>query len=417
MTELAEQSKQTAVSRELERAAEERAVEFSNANEILKATLDQLAKQQELQSFPRTILQGAMKHTGARDGLILLFDQHADTLTTSDYINAEGRPATAEFLEPFSASGTPAWRTMVQKQAPVVFDVEEDGAMLLPGLADWHRRQGNRSIIAVAMFIDSQPYGYFGITLEERASEVSLVKVGLIQSLAQQATLAIQLTRLAEESQRAAVVVERQQVVVQERANMAREIHDRLAQGYAAILIQQHTMRRSLVRDAESQGKNAPLLGQLDIIERLSRENLTEARRTMDELRTDPFGPGELAASLERCIQQISRERDFAVSLHLDEELPLLRRYVETEICRIVLEAVTNAHKHARVAKAQVTASVRGGELQIMVSDDGVGFDTQMIGPTFGLSSMQERAARAGARVDVRSRPGCGTQVQISLAM
>ena len=417
LTRLADESKHTALAQEREKAAEERTAEITNANKVLRATLDQLSKDQDLQSFPRTILAEAMKHAGARDGLILKFDPQADVLTRSEYLASKDLPpaSTLEFSRPFAASATPAWVALVAKRSPIVFDVELDAPMLLPGLGEWHRKRGNRSIIAVAMFIDSKPYGYFGITLAERAADVSNVKVGLIHALTQQATLAIQLTQLAEESQQSAVMVERQHAVVQERANMAREIHDKLAQGYAAILIQQHAMRRLLQKTDGAQGGLLSLVDNLDIIEQLSKSNLADARKTMDELRVDPFGPGDLSHSLQQCIGQLPRDRDFEVELTIVEDLPAVRRYAETEVCRIVLEAVTNARRHARTDVARVIASKQQEHLCILIQDDGIGFDTQTIGPSFGISSMHERAARAGAELKIVSAPGCGTEVRITL--
>lgn len=413
LARLAEESKLAALAHERGKDAEVRAEEFANANEVLRSMLDQLSKERDLHSFPRTILKEAMKQAGARDGLILLFDKQTDTLNPSEYINATGLPPSVEFSSPFQASRTPAWVALISKRSPIVFDVELDGEMLLSGLAEWHRRRGNRSIIAAAMFIDSEPYGYFGITLAERAGEVSKVKVGLIHALTQQATLAIQLTRLAEASQQAAIMVERQQLVVEERANMAREIHDKLAQGYAAILMQQHAMRDTLLSPSGSIEVTAPLVKHLDTIERVSRENLTEARRTMDKLRIDPFGPADLGPALEQCIRQVSDEHQFAVSLQLEEGLPPLRRYVETELCRIMLEAVTNSRKHARSDSTRVVVSKSSGGVQIAVRDDGVGFDLRTIGSSFGISSMRERAARAGAAIEITSEPGHGTEVKI----
>ena len=102
--------------------------------------------------------------------------------------------------EPIEDGVTFEANALIKARSPIVFDVELDAAMLLPGLEAWHKRRGNRSILAVPMFIDGKPYGYFGITLCHRAAEVSKASVNLIHALAQQATLAIQLTQLAEVS-------------------------------------------------------------------------------------------------------------------------------------------------------------------------------------------------------------------------
>ena len=135
----------------------------------------------------------------------------------------------------------------------------------------------------------------------------------------------------------------------------------------------------------------------------------------MDELSVDTVGPGNLAHSLNQCINQLTNEYDFPVMLKMGEDLPALRRYVETEVCRIVQEAVTNSRKHARTKSADVLVTRTSDGLNILVRDNGVGFDVQSVGGSFGISSMQERAARAGAEIEITSVPGQGTTVQITL--
>lgn len=414
---LADESKQAAIAQEREKDAENRAAEFAKANDVLRSTLGRLSEQCDLAAFPRAILYEAMVQTDAQDAIILKFDRYSDSLIPSEYLNVDGAPPSKDLSRPYPTSKTSTWKTLVSTRAPAVFDVADNLKQAPATLSEWHDHRGNRSVVSVAMFIGQEPYGYFGITLRETATDVSNVKVGLIHALSQQATLAIQLTHLAEASQQAAVMLERQQVVVQERANMGREIHDRLAQGYAAILMQQHTMRRSLLRDADGTGEPSPLLKQLDIIERLSRENLADARRTMDELRLDPFGQSDLQVALRQSIGDLSQDRDFEVSLRLDEDLPPLRRYMTTELCRIVQEAVTNARKHSRGTSAKVIVVKAGGEVHLSVQDDGIGFDLQTIGSSFGIAGMHERAARAGSRLTLKSTPGQGTMVHVVVTL
>jgi signal transduction histidine kinase len=91
----------------------------------------------------------------------------------------------------------------------------------------------------------------------------------------------------------------------------------------------------------------------------------------------------------------------------------------EIQLIRIIQEALANVRKHAHAEKAWVTFGTEGGKVQVVVQDDGQGFDpgeaTRLGRGSFGLQSMRERAESMGGSFDVESRPGAGTKVIVLL--
>jgi signal transduction histidine kinase len=96
---------------------------------------------------------------------------------------------------------------------------------------------------------------------------------------------------------------------------------------------------------------------------------------------------------------------------------------VETAIYRIVQEAMTNAAKYAAPARVSVLLQARGGQLSVIVEDDGRGFDVQQVlaadagQSKLGLYGMQERAELVGGHLEVESEPGAGTTVYLRVPM
>jgi len=92
---------------------------------------------------------------------------------------------------------------------------------------------------------------------------------------------------------------------------------------------------------------------------------------------------------------------------------------IETQLQRIIQEALTNIRKHASARSARVVFSLDGGQVEIMIEDDGQGFDPAELNghEGFGLRAMAGRAEAAGARFEIKSTPGNGTQVIVRVPL
>ena len=204
-------------------------------------------------------------------------------------------------------------------------------------------------------------------------------------------------------------------LVLDERARLAREIHDTLTQAFVGIAAQLDAMETYMPENAE------PARGFLDIARRMARHSLTEARRAVMDLRTTALDDQDLAAALD------SGARGWTVGSGLDVKVDLrgdaskLPENVAHHVLRIAQEAISNVLKHARASKVALHLSVDKNQLQMRIADNGCGFDGSGAFATaqghFGLMGMRERAKRVGGRLAVETKPGSGTEVELTVPL
>jgi PAS domain S-box-containing protein len=198
---------------------------------------------------------------------------------------------------------------------------------------------------------------------------------------------------------------EREAEIARERGRLAGEIHDTLAQGLAMIVMQ--------LADAEAKLGSAWSRADkpLTIARELAADSLAYARRSVNVLRN--VGGGGLARSVRDVVDSDRRLFNGSINLVVTGAAVLHDASVEAALLGIVREALTNAVKHSAASNIAVEVEfVAAGGVRATVSDDGVGFDSSAARPdSYGLLSMQERAARAGVALTFVTEPGAGTTV------
>jgi signal transduction histidine kinase len=181
--------------------------------------------------------------------------------------------------------------------------------------------------------------------------------------------------------------------VADERARIARDLHDAVAHSMSVIVVQAGAERLALPEEAASTREV------LRSIEETSRQALVEMRRLVEMLRKDDeelaLAPQPSVAHLELLAQQL-REAGLPVELRIEGEPRALPPGVDLSAYRIVQEALTNALKHAGPARARVTVKYAPDQLELEVCDDGAGTPTRVDGGGHGLVGMRERVAVFG---------------------
>ena len=190
--------------------------------------------------------------------------------------------------------------------------------------------------------------------------------------------------------------------VAEERARVARDIHDGLAQ-YLFAVSTHATMLQSGAPQQETIAK----------LKQAAEAAQQEARFAILALST-AAGNAPFDAALRRYIDFLTADGSLDVDLEIDPAVRLAPDE-QIELFRIVQEGLANVRKHANARTAEVVIGLRDGERYVSVSDDGDGFDGEATGAGQGLRNILARAESIAGDAKVRSRPGRGTTVEIAL--
>jgi signal transduction histidine kinase/ligand-binding sensor domain-containing protein len=206
----------------------------------------------------------------------------------------------------------------------------------------------------------------------------------------------------------------RYQAALAERTRIAQELHDTLLQGFTGITLQLRAIERLLTqRPRESAEALKNVLASADTA-------LRDARHMIWDMRAVELEGRDLAEALETAARHAMADSsaELVFTVHGDRRrLPLA---IETTALRVGREAVINAVKHAASRTVQVSLEYGPRSLTLRVADDGAGIspgamEAAAVGEHLGVAGMRDRAQRAGGKLDIRSDPGRGTTVSVSL--
>ena len=223
----------------------------------------------------------------------------------------------------------------------------------------------------------------------------------------------------ADEAKERAVRAEREReeraraAVAEERARIARELHDVVGHSVSVMTVQASGVRR-LLRPDQNREREALL-----IVERTGREALAEMRRMVGVLRRPEEGPA-LAPQpsldhLDRLVDQ-AREAGLPVELRIEGVAIQLPAGVDLTAYRLVQEGLTNALKHAQATRAEVLVNYGDSQLEVTVRDDGRGVGNGD-GGGHGLVGMRERVSVYGGELDAGPQPGGGYRLRARLPL
>jgi signal transduction histidine kinase len=286
------------------------------------------------------------------------------------------------------------------------FEYRSDDDRLPEAWRTFAQRMGSATIVATPLVLGTRNLGWMTVSSPGAPEpETQWWRVALTEAVARQAALALHHSRLIDLHRRE----ERRKAILEERNRLARDIHDNLAQGFAAILMQLQAAQRE-AGGALPAGAAANIETAVD----LARTHLTEARRSVGALRPNVGHGEDIAAALKRLTEMGQRTAGTPIDLVIDE-LPRLGDAVEREIIGIAQEALTNAVRHSRARRITVRASaVQAVGLRLSVADDGRGMVSDRPTSGFGMTSMQERAERIGASLTIVTGPRKGTEVVLA---
>jgi signal transduction histidine kinase len=234
---------------------------------------------------------------------------------------------------------------------------------------------------------------------EEQFDEVTEAKRRLEATLAENAGLHRQLLTQAREAG-----------VLDERQRMAREIHDTLAQGLAGIITQLQAAEQA-ANDPERWRRH------LTAATELARGSLTEARRSVHELRPEPLSTARLSDALRDVAARFTELHGVTATVEIAGTVRAMAPEVEVVLLRTAQEALANVARHASATRVVITLSYLDHDVALDVCDDGRGFDPAQTPKAkresggFGLVAMRQRVEGLFGALSVESQPGSGTAI------
>jgi signal transduction histidine kinase len=384
--------------------------------EVVQLALDLLVRVPNIEGFfgalTKTMVEESESHTcgvwlidesGERCELWLAYVKNRLYIPRTDDWNSDaGSPNHLKFpcdsLAKHLFEYGPGWKQTVEYRS--------NDDRLPEDVRAFAQRMRSATIIATPLVLGGGNLGWMTVSSPGPFEpEAQWWRVTLSEAMAHQAALALHHSRLIDSNRRD----ERRKAILEERNRLARDIHDNLAQGFAAILMQLQAARRE-------SGGTLPLTvaANIETAIELARTHLTEARRSVGALRPN-VGQGEdIATALRRLADLGQRTAKTPIDVAVDE-LPRLGDAVEREIIGIAQEALTNAVRHSRARHITIRASaVQSVGVRLSVADDGRGIANDRSTSGFGLTSMQERADRIGASLTIVTAPRNGTEVVLA---
>ena len=390
---------------EREMLAEQRAAQLATANEALRECLDSLAAVPNLDQFLDQVMAAITGQLGAASSTLRLRNFKSNNLEL-EFVFQNGR-----VMSPNEAQYPEAIRSLHESQLSAL-----DQSLAVHRLADpktaipddqraYLFGMGFKTLLAIPLTSLGQLIGLLGFRFtEERKFRPEELEIA--RALASQASLAIQLTRLAKAA--------RQSAVLEERNRLAGEIHDSLAQSFAGISMQLEAAQE-VIRKRRNDG-----LSYVQRANDLARFGLAEARRSTLSLKPMVIEGSGLIEALQMLVERSNipgRLRCIFRPYQVDEEnLPVA---VRQELLRIAQEALSNALRHAKPTVISVGLRSNPLNLVLKVTDNGSGMSDaeEQLGEGFGLANMRARVRKLKGSLEIRTAPGRGTSIVVSLPL
>ena len=297
------------------------------------------------------------------------------------------------------AQDNPVWRHILATKRPdSCADIRASSDV---PFRDYNISLGTVTILVVPMLIAGDVAGLLAISFRERR-DLHPDEIELAQALANQAMLALQLTRLSDQSRQAAVVAERNRVV--------RDVHDTLAHAFTGVIVQLEA-----ADDAASRGLEAEAGAHIARAEAMARGGLQEARRSVMALRPEMLDGKDLSTALRELVPRIT------------DGTPVVSEFVQTGVARklppswdenllrIGQEALTNAIRHGHARRIAMELNFSDDAVLLRLTDDGRGFDTNSAFDGLGLAGIRARTSSIGGHLSINSAPGSGTTICVSV--
>jgi len=376
-----------------------RLAERNRELEILYEATSFLSEPAPLETLCRGFLSRIRVALGADGGAVRLYQPQSEMLyivasegLSSDFIASEEVMNCADCL----------CGDVLKAGEPLAFDTGNPpvGMKLMTCIRD-----GFASASAFNIVCDKQQLGVFNLYFL-RASALTEREVRLLETLGQHLGVAIENQRLKSR--------EKELAVSEERNLLAQDLHDSIAQGLAFLNIQVQLLQDSLRRGASDEAMQTA-----GYLREGVQESYDHVRELLVHFRTR-LHQTDLESAMRSALDKFSAQTGIETELLCHGGGMPLPGETEIQLMHIVQESLSNIRKHAEARHVRVSLSRASGGVEIVVADDGIGFDVQNEAKVLsdrhvGLKIMHERAQRIGGECRITSNIGGGTRVTLVL--
>jgi signal transduction histidine kinase len=378
---------------------------LAKANEALRGCLDMLASAPKLDDFLGQVMMAITRQLGAVSSRLKVFSAE-QTRPLFDLLVRDGTVMSPEDAAyPDVDRSLPLEELGIQssEMCTTVLHLEEPQTMLKPErLREYLVAHGIKTLLTIPLISRGELNGVLRFRFAEDC-DFSAEELEFARALATQASLAIHLTQLANLAKRSAVL--------EERNRLAGEIHDSLAQSFAAVCMQLTVA----AEETQNTGKVVP--GQIRRAIEVAKFGLSEARRSALSLRSQVIEESGLVEALKMLAERTNipgRLRcSFRSNLENDSSLPL---GLCQDLLRIAQEAISNSMRHAEPTAIALSLRFHRSDLVLKVTDNGCGMaNTRGIRAGFGLANMRARVKSLNGSLNIRSACTRGTDIVVTV--
>ncbi|MGL6316619.1 nitrate/nitrite two-component system sensor histidine kinase NarQ [Vibrio sp. WXL103] len=279
-------------------------------------------------------------------------------------------------------------------------DVDDNHISLVEGSQVNGDKIAPESVIYRDLVIDGEHLGALHFYCQQTHPEASL-----IDNFTQILSRAIFYNRAQRQAE--------QLLLAEERATIARELHDSLAQSLSYLKIQMTLLKRHMAEDSS----NKPLSITISELDSGISEAYTQLRELLTTFRLT-IKQGDFGVALREMLAQLNEQSDTEVTLENGLSSVELDAHQQVHLLQLIREATINAMKHARATKIAVRCIEDHSDVCVTINDDGIGFDSNEDKLNhYGMSIMRERADRLHGRLTVQSRQMRGTEVSLVFSL
>lgn len=376
---------------------------------VFAQTSAQLVGAAGVEEIATAIARQAVAATPAASCLIIVADEDGNLVI----VGSHGLPSTWPLAPPggvLSFADIPGGQTMMAGKPVVLPDapaIYETDAVTANFAADLRRLNWQGQVYAPLSW-KGELFGRLVVYLPSWANRPSEADLAFYTGLADQAAVAVMTERLDDQARQATAALER--------ARLARDLHDSVSQALFSMTMQARSAQLSM--PAAGVGADSRLGRSVARLVELTRGAQAEMRALIFELRPEALSEEGLVSALRKQAAGLSSREQLAITVEGPGQRLALAADIEEHLYRIGVEALHNVVKHARAETAAVQVTTDADVLELTVSDDGDGFDVAAEhSGHWGLSTMRERAEAITATLDIRSTPGGGTTVRVSVPL